>query len=152
MCQTYELIYVVLGARENDCETGLLRHFLSKFLFLLTKWPQTSSVQCDMMKSRSILNETPLPVHYKHLGYKCFSNPRSAIHFQDVVDTNPINIQPFPDHYRISGLYHEGLTHCGQVTPYGDRDLGWHWLRKWLGAGQHQAITWTNIDPLPSIQ
>ena len=21
------------------------------------------------------------------------------------------------------------LTHCGLVTPYGDRDLGQHWLR-----------------------
>ena len=38
------------------------------------------------------------------------------------------------------------LTHCGLVTPYGDRDLGQHWLRKWLVAWQHQAITWTNID------
>ena len=25
-------------------------------------------------------------------------------------------------------------------------DLGHHWLRKWLVAWQHQAITWTKID------
>ena len=37
-------------------------------------------------------------------------------------------------------------THCGLVTPYGDRDLGQPWLRKWLGAWRHQAITWTNVD------
>ena len=24
---------------------------------------------------------------------------------------------------------HIELTHCGLVTPYGDRDLGQHWLR-----------------------
>ena len=38
------------------------------------------------------------------------------------------------------------LTHCGLVTPYGDRDLGQHWLRQWLVALRHQAITWTNVD------
>ena len=25
--------------------------------------------------------------------------------------------------------FHLSLTHCGLVTPYGDRDLGQHWLR-----------------------
>ena len=38
------------------------------------------------------------------------------------------------------------LTHFGLVTPYGDRDLGHHWLRKWLVAWRHQAITWTIVD------
>ena len=38
------------------------------------------------------------------------------------------------------------LTHCGLVTPYGDINLGQHWLRQWLVAWWHQAITWTNID------
>ena len=37
------------------------------------------------------------------------------------------------------------LTHCGLVTPYGDIDLGQHWLRKWLVAWRHQAINWTNV-------
>ena len=32
------------------------------------------------------------------------------------------------------------------MMPYGDRDLGQHWLRSWLGAVRHQAITWTNVD------
>ena len=39
-----------------------------------------------------------------------------------------------------------GSTHCGPVMPYGDRDLGQHWLRWWLVAWRHQAITWTNVD------
>ena len=38
------------------------------------------------------------------------------------------------------------LTHCGLVTPYGDRDWGQHGLRQWLVAWRHQAITWTNVD------
>ena len=38
------------------------------------------------------------------------------------------------------------LTHCGLVTPHDDRDLGQHWLRLWLVAWRHQAITWTNAD------
>ena len=38
------------------------------------------------------------------------------------------------------------LTHCGLVTPYGDRDLGQHWLRQWLVAWRHQAITWIKVD------
>ena len=36
--------------------------------------------------------------------------------------------------------------HCGLVTPYVNTDLGQHWLRQWLGAVRHQAITWTNVD------
>ena len=32
------------------------------------------------------------------------------------------------------------------MTPYGNRDLGQHWLRQWLDAWRHQAITWTNAD------
>ena len=43
------------------------------------------------------------------------------------------------------------LTHCGLMTPYGDRDLGQHWLRQWPVAWRHHAITWTNVD-LSSIR
>ena len=32
------------------------------------------------------------------------------------------------------------------MTPYGDMGLGQHWLRLWLIAWQHKAITWTNVD------
>ena len=39
-----------------------------------------------------------------------------------------------------------GLTHCGLVTSYSDIDVGLHWLRYWLAALRHQAITWTNVD------
>ena len=38
------------------------------------------------------------------------------------------------------------LTHCGQVTPYGNIDLGQHWFRQWLVAWQHQAITYANSN------
>ena len=33
------------------------------------------------------------------------------------------------------------LTHCGLVTPYGDRGLAQHWLMYWLVALRHQAIS-----------
>ena len=42
-------------------------------------------------------------------------------------------------------------THWGLVTPYGNTDLGQHWLRYWLVAWWQQAITWTNVD-LSSIR
>ena len=32
------------------------------------------------------------------------------------------------------------------ATPYGYRDPGQHWLRNWLVAQWHQAITWTIVD------
>ena len=38
------------------------------------------------------------------------------------------------------------LAHFGLVTPYGDVDLCQHWLRLWLVAWWHQAITLTNIS------
>ena len=38
------------------------------------------------------------------------------------------------------------LTPRDLVTPYGDIDLGQHWLMQWLVAWRHQAIAWTNAD------
>ena len=38
------------------------------------------------------------------------------------------------------------FTHCGLVTSHGDRNLGQHWLRLWVVAWWHQAVTWTNVD------
>ena len=38
------------------------------------------------------------------------------------------------------------LTHCDLVMPNGDIELGQHWLRYWLVASRHQAITWTKVD------
>ena len=38
------------------------------------------------------------------------------------------------------------LAHCGLVMPYGNKLLGQLWLRQWLVALQHQAITWRNIE------
>ena len=38
------------------------------------------------------------------------------------------------------------VTHCGLVTPYGDKELCQHLIRYWLVAWRHQAITWTNVD------
>ena len=37
------------------------------------------------------------------------------------------------------------LTHCGLVMSLDDIELGQHWLRQWLVARQHQAITWTML-------
>ena len=37
------------------------------------------------------------------------------------------------------------------MTLYGDIDLDRHWLRYWLGAVRHQAITWTNVDLSPKV-
>ena len=49
-------------------------------------------------------------------------------------------------HGSSAGMLRMKLTHCGLVTPYDDIDLGQHWLRLWLGAWRHQAITWTSVD------
>ena len=46
----------------------------------------------------------------------------------------------------MNTLAPSGLTHRGLVLPYGDINLGQHWLREWLVAWCHQAITWTNVD------
>ena len=35
------------------------------------------------------------------------------------------------------------------MIPYGDRDVGQHWLRQWLVAWRHQAITWNNVEWSP---
>ena len=38
------------------------------------------------------------------------------------------------------------MPHCVLVASYGYTDLGQHWLRYWLVAWRHQAITWTSVD------
>ena len=38
------------------------------------------------------------------------------------------------------------LIHRGLVIPNGNTDLGQRWIRQWLAAWRHQAITWTNVD------
>ena len=43
---------------------------------------------------------------------------------------------------KMSSLNSQSLT----VTPYGARELGQHWIRQWLVAWRHQAITWTKVD------
>ena len=48
-----------------------------------------------------------------------------------------------PQYLPIVSIISVSLTHCGLVTPYGDVELGQHWLRFWLVAWRHQAITWT---------
>ena len=45
-----------------------------------------------------------------------------------------------------SSYFAQALTHCGPVTPYDAINPGQHWLRQWLDAWWHQAITWTNVD------
>ena len=50
------------------------------------------------------------------------------------------------DHYIDTQNFQILSTHSSLVTPYGDRDLGHHWLRWWLVAWQQQAITWINVD------
>ena len=44
--------------------------------------------------------------------------------------------------YKIMGSTQQ-LTHCGLVKTYGNIDLAQNWLRYWLVAWRHQAITWT---------
>ena len=51
-----------------------------------------------------------------------------------------------PKSMEYSTAFTQRLTHCGLMMPYGDRDLGQHWLRWWLIAWQYQAITWTKVD------
>ena len=38
------------------------------------------------------------------------------------------------------------LTHFVLITPYGDLNLGQHWLRSWFVAWLHQAISWNIVD------
>ena len=40
----------------------------------------------------------------------------------------------------------EILTHCNQVMPNDDIELGQHWLKWWFGACWQQSNTWTNVD------
>ena len=42
-------------------------------------------------------------------------------------------------------FFYTWLTHYGLVMPHGGIDLSQHWLRLWLCAIRHQAITWTIV-------
>ena len=63
----------------------------------------------------------------------------ACIRYQRIyVLTNKINI---PSYDMDFGKFHVRL-----VTPCGDWDLSSHLVRLWLGAIEHQAITWTSVD------
>ena len=64
----------------------------------------------------------------------------------DLLQNLSIMYVPLEERTVLCANHYNILTHCGLVTPYGVRDLGQHWLRQWLVAWRHQAITWTNID------
>ena len=40
----------------------------------------------------------------------------------------------------MNSVYYEQVTHWCLVTPYGDRDLGQHWLSLWLVAWRHKPL------------
>ena len=56
------------------------------------------------------------------------------------------HIDLFYHHICLMNMCYSHFTHCGLVTPYGDKELCHHWFRQWLVAWRHQAIAWTNID------
>ena len=58
----------------------------------------------------------------------------------------PVLIQIYSPHGIARPQWVNSLWHSGIVTPYGDRDLSQHWLKKWLVAWLHQAITRTYVD------
>ena len=43
------------------------------------------------------------------------------------------------------------ITHCVVVTTYGDIDLDQHKARLMACCWQHQAITWTSVDPSSKV-
>ena len=88
-------------------------------------------------------------------GYKISAFTTWGHHDMETISTylalnngNPPVTCGFPQRPRNAKVScsHCYLTHCGLVTPYGDTDLGQLWLRYWLVAWWHQAITWTNVD------
>ena len=54
--------------------------------------------------------------------------------------------KPYYSFAKLDMLLIRELIHCGLLMPFGDRDLDQHWLRYWLVAWRHEAITWTNVD------
>ena len=83
---------------------------------------------------------------FKHIGMEW------SIHFNLLVCcynwTCGATWKGVPCNWHLSQMmiYHRRtLNHCGLVTPYGNMDLGQHWLRLWLVAWWHQAITLTML-------
>ena len=70
-----------------------------------------------------------------------YSSHNESVLYKCVVFMTKVR-HSFAPHSSPSSSHH----HCGLVPPYGDMELGQHWLRQWLVAWRHQAITWTNVD------
>ena len=91
----------------------------------------------------------PLPepqLIYHHWGPVTFiaGQFHKRYHSHQSLGKNSLKIIYSQFHSNLPGV--NELTHCGLGMPYDDQDLGWYWLRQWLGAWQYQAITWTNVD------
>ena len=56
-----------------------------------------------------------------------------------------IVLSPYSIHIYKDKVLHN-YTHCHLMVPYGDTELGQHWLRRWLVAWQYQAISWIKSE------
>ena len=84
-----------------------------------------------------------------------FNGPNIYIYSSKI--TKHINIQSHvnPEHItdnlwgcKMASIHTNYSTHCGLMTPYGDKYLGQNWIRKWVVAWRQWAITWTYVDML----
>ena len=88
-----------------------------------------------------------LNIRYPHIT-TITSITTKPIYNWEIYFSNPVSKMDSCDHQDCRAR-RESLTHCGLVAPHDDMDLSQHWLRQWLAAWLHQAITWTNIDFSP---
>ena len=87
----------------------------------------------------SLMYEVKINCHRNYI----FKSFHSRACFMCIFMHNMSMIKKWKQNY---GAFQGKLIHCGLVMPYGDIDMGQHWLRQWLVASWHQAITQTIVD------
>ena len=101
------------------------------------KWPVTRKMipsdDVIMTRTKPWVNLTLMFELWKKHVFRISVYPR----WVSDVNTNPFS--HFVSQFYSEIPEHQALTHCGLVTPYGDIDLGQHWVRSWLVVWRHQV-------------
>ena len=99
--------------------------------------------ECQWFILTAFLGTADIGVHIVHISRVIIAytlESLSSLTYNHEIATKYVSISP------QQNVVATASTHCGLVTPFGDIDLGQHWLREWLGAWRHQAITQTKVD------
>ena len=148
-------LYEIIGDTLPMCQNTTMRvngAWVKRYCVLCSN---TYITPCTVVITSLLVPDKPLEAPASVKRVYCFGCGGQCPHIFEIHEwqynrSDPRKITNVPIFFNGMGHLSPFLQSLGRtlglVTPYGDIDLGPHWLRQWLVTWQHQAITWINVD------